>query len=149
MRISAATRLFGSVQYLWAPAFVMRFEDQVRVLCARALGTRDEVQVHAILAELRFVLHQRIEQLRGTLQSGYAASLRRSRIVEIRSRSSEPAVKSKDTETSSNWPKKKWQTIVHEIKLERDPKRALVLSRELSRLMQSYAESANSREESA
>jgi hypothetical protein len=119
------------------------------MLCAQALGTRDETKVHEILAELRSVLHQRIEQIRGTLQTGDAASLRRSRIIEIRSRNSEPASKSKNTETSPNWPKKKWQTIIHEIKLEKDPKRALLLSRELSRMMQNYAESANSREESA
>lgn len=149
MRILAATRLFGKCAISFGATYVMRFEDQVRVLCAQALGTRDEAEVHEILTELRFVLHQRIERLRGTLQSGYAASLRRSRIVEIRSRSGEPANKSEETETSTNWPTKKWQTIVHEIKLERDPKRALLLSRELSRLMQSYAESASSREEPA
>jgi hypothetical protein len=126
----------------------MRFEDQVRTLCARALGTRDEAQVHEILSELRSILHQRIEELRGTLQTGYAASLRRSRIVEIRSRSGDPEIQLENTEAPSAVPKK-WQTIVHEIKLEKDPQRALLLSQELNWLMRTYAESARSREESA
>jgi hypothetical protein len=127
----------------------MTFEDQVKVLCAEALEARDEAQVHEILTQLRQVLHHRIEQLRGTLQSGYAASLRRSRIVEIRSRSGEIARSEDDAEESPNLPKRKLPPSVHEIKLERDPKRALQLSRELSRLMQNYAESAHLREEPA
>jgi hypothetical protein len=149
MRILAATRLLVIfVQQVFGAGFVMRFEDQVRTLCAQALGTRDETQVHEILSELRSILHQRIEQLRGTLQTSYAASLQRSRIVEIRSRRGDPENQLEDAEPSSALPKK-WQTIVHEIRLEKDPQRALVLSRELNRLMRGYAESARSREESA
>jgi hypothetical protein len=125
----------------------MTFEDQVKLLCAQALGAHDEAQVHEILTQLRHVLHHRIEQLRGTLQRGYAASLRRSRIVEIRSRCGE-TTGSENAEESPNQPKRKLQPSVHEIRLERDPKRALQLSRELSRLMQSYAEPAHLREES-
>jgi hypothetical protein len=125
----------------------MTFENQVRVLCSEALEARDETQVHEILTELRQVLHQRIERLRGTLQSGYAASLRRSRIIEIRSRSSEVG-RSKEA-GKSNFSKKQVSPIVHEIRLERDPKRALELNKELNRLMQNYTESSPSCEELA
>jgi len=61
----------------------MRFEEQVKVLCAQALAAQDEAEVRRLLAELRLVLHQRIEELRAGLLSAYSASVRRSIVFEV------------------------------------------------------------------
>jgi hypothetical protein len=49
----------------------MRFEEQVMALCGEALAADDAAEVRAILAELRLILHQRIEHLRGRLHVAY------------------------------------------------------------------------------
>jgi hypothetical protein len=53
----------------------MRFEDRVMVLCGEALAADDAAEVRAILTELRLILHQRIEQLRGKLRVAYSTSM--------------------------------------------------------------------------
>jgi hypothetical protein len=53
----------------------MRFEEQVMTLCEDALAADDAAEVRAILAELRLILHQRIEQLRGRLYVAYPTSM--------------------------------------------------------------------------
>jgi hypothetical protein len=52
----------------------MRFEERVTVLCAQALAANDEIEVRKIFTELRHVLHQHIEQLRGGLLVAYTES---------------------------------------------------------------------------
>ena len=83
-----------------------------------------------ILAELRLVLHQRIEQLRTGVQSGFLPP--------------KTPVGSLERRTSL----RTWQKVVHEITIERDPARALRLSRELNKLLNGHKESAIERADS-
>lgn len=46
-----------------------KFENQVKLLCAQALAAQDEGEVQEILAQLRSLVHQRLEELRRDLSS--------------------------------------------------------------------------------
>lgn len=126
----------------------VKFEDHVKVLCAEALGTQDEAQVRRALAELRLVLHQRIEQLRSALQSGYAVSLTRGNARERQSGGLESGGRIR---TLEKWPvpMRTWQKIVTEITVEQDAARASQLSKELNRLLQEHVETERLHEDSA
>lgn len=106
----------------------MKFEDQITTLCAQALAAHEEREVRQILGELRHVVHQRIEHLRSYLQASYRAAAR----VQIL-----PA------------PRRTWQQVVHEITHEQDPKKVLLLTRELDTLLQRFNEPPGRREKSA
>lgn len=106
----------------------MKFEDQVTNLCAEALAAHDEKEVRQLLAELRQVVHQRIEHLRSYLQASYRAAARVQTL---------PA------------PQRTWQSVVHEITHERDPKRVLQLTHELNALLQNPNGPTGHREKSA
>jgi hypothetical protein len=106
----------------------MKFEDQVTNLCAEALAAHDEREVRQILAELRQVVHQRIEHLRSYLQASYRASARAGTL---------PALQ------------RTWQNVVHEITFERDPNKVLQLTSELNALLQNFNETTKRREKSA
>jgi uncharacterized membrane protein YccC len=106
----------------------MKFEDQITTLCAQALAAHEEKEVRQILAELRHVVHQRIEHLRSYLQASYRAAARVQTL---------PA------------PRRTWQNVVHEITHEPDPKRVLQLTRELNTLLQSANDVPGCREKSA
>jgi hypothetical protein len=49
----------------------MRFEERVRILCARALTACDEAEVRDALTDLRALLHQHIQQIREELRVVY------------------------------------------------------------------------------
>jgi hypothetical protein len=120
----------------------MRFEERVTGLCAQALAASDETEVRKILTELRFMLHQHIEQLRGSLLVAYTES-------KIRLKSSEPIQRRSGTRVEIMGPEgsaksqsignhvpRTWQQVVHEIAREKDHDRVLHLSQELSRFLQ-------------
>jgi hypothetical protein len=46
---------------------VTSFENRVLDLCSRAVNTEDDEEVRQLAAELRHILHERIEQLRRKL----------------------------------------------------------------------------------
>jgi hypothetical protein len=46
---------------------VASFEDRVMDLCSRAVNAEDDKEVQQLVAELRELLHERIEQLRNSL----------------------------------------------------------------------------------
>jgi hypothetical protein len=106
----------------------MRFEEQVRLLCAQAIAARDEVDVRTTLAELRLVLHQRIELLRSGLQASFPGPLARDETFERGSHL------------------RSWQRVVHEFTIEQDPQRAFRLSEELNKILRGSPNSALRRE---
>jgi hypothetical protein len=121
----------------------MRFEERVTVLCAQALGTDDDVEVGKILAELRLVLHQRIEQLRNGLLVAYAGPMIRPESLQSarqQPRIMPPIVAPMSPGAAEATPRT-WQQVVHEISCEKDLGRAVQLSQELSGLLQRQAES--------
>ena len=98
----------------------MRFEEQVRLLCARALAAVDDSEVQAALAELRSLLHQHILHLRNGLMAAYAnPKISRQTVPDGR----EPSTVAL------------WRQIVHEIASEKDHYKALHLSLKLRRLL--------------
>jgi hypothetical protein len=62
----------------------MRFEERVKALCGEALTASEESEVCRILAELRSVLHQHVEQLRKGLFVAYSKPIIRRRSVAAR-----------------------------------------------------------------
>ena len=118
----------------------MKFEERVTVLCAQALAADDDAQVRKILAELRLVLRQRIEQLRSGLLAAYTSSLIRPESVGHEPGIAPPigAPMSPEAADAKN---KTWQRIVHAIACETEHGRALQLSQELSGFLQRHAES--------
>lgn len=120
----------------------MRFEELVTILCAQALAADNDSEVRKILAELRVVLHQHVDQLRKELLVAYRRSLIRS---ESQNAAQQPGTvqpegppRSQDAEVATP---RTWQQVVHEIAREKDHGRALQLSQELSRVLQRHAES--------
>jgi hypothetical protein len=89
------------------------------VLCARALAAVDESEVQQTLSELRRVLHEHIEELRGGLRAAYTA----------------PKISQQAAWNGSQTTAAIWRQIVHQIANENDHQRALQLSIELSRLL--------------
>jgi hypothetical protein len=46
---------------------IASFENRVMDLCSRAVNAQDDKEVQQLIAELRDLLHERIEQLRNRL----------------------------------------------------------------------------------
>ena len=122
----------------------MKFEERATVLCAQALTANDETEVRKILAELRLVLHQHIEQLRGGLLVVYTESMIRLKSSEQTQRGHEARIGIMEPENESlagdrdarkDVPRS-WQQLVHEIACEQDHDKALQLSQTLGRLLQ-------------
>jgi hypothetical protein len=128
----------------------MRFEEQVAILSAQALAAHDEAEVQRLLAELRLVLHQRIEELRAGLLSAYSASMARSKVIGIGAhlRRVEPGTMAGKPDHACGAPRT-WQQVVEEISREDDHRRALQLTQELNRLLQRHAESPGEHEKLA
>ena len=98
----------------------MRFEEEVMFLCAQAIAVQDEAAVRKILEELRLVLHRRIEHLRSNLPASFPAATAGTPLMVLEGGS----------------PRRTWQDVVHDITIERDPQRAVQLSRELGTLLE-------------
>lgn len=122
----------------------MCFEEKVTVLCAQALAAHDETEVRRLLAELRLVLHGRIEELRVGLLSAYSASVRRSKVVgvgpHLRERSDEAPGSIARTLDEARTSSRSWQQVVQEIVGEHDQRRALLLTEELNGLLKRHGE---------
>lgn len=120
----------------------MRFEERVTVLCAQALAADDDAQVRKLLAELRLVLHQHIEQLRSSLLVAYATKPMRSAADDLPQRlgitGGGRLTKAQPADLESP---KTWQQVVREIAGETNHGKALQLSMELTRLLQRHSES--------
>jgi hypothetical protein len=97
----------------------MRFEEQVTVLCGRALAAVDDSEAQEALAELRRILHQHILQLRSGLIAAYTTP-----------KISQTALNGHETTTVALW-----RQMVHEIANENDHQKALHLSVKLRRLL--------------
>lgn len=119
----------------------MRFEEQVTVLCAEALVASDDADARKILAELRLVLHQHIEQLRSGLLVAYKSMIRPEAFQHARQKPGLVSPISTPVSHEGETIRGTWQRLVHEIASEEDYGRALQLSQELSSLLQRQAES--------
>ena len=119
----------------------MRFEKRVMVLCAEALVADDDGDVRKLLAELRLVLHQHIEQLRTGLLASYSASITSPVPAKDSGQPTivQPAPQSDGVEDTF----RTWQQVVHEIASEKDHRRARHLSGELSRMLQAHDSAAD------
>jgi hypothetical protein len=120
----------------------MRFEDQVAVLCAKALATDDDIEVRHILTELRTVLHQHIEELRSGLVTYTASVIRRKSVETIGSACLDESHESTIDPDQPGKAPRTWRQVVQLIASERDQRKALQLSVELSRLLQHGTEAS-------
>jgi hypothetical protein len=112
----------------------MRFERRVTALCAQALAADNDNDVRAILAELRMLLHQHIEQLRNGLLA----------YPDIATKPAEARQPETVAPTHLIPPTPRlrtWQQVVHELTCEKDQDKALQLSQELAYLLQRRAAS--------
>lgn len=116
----------------------MKFEEQITILCARALAENDDLQVQRVLAELRLLLHEHIEQLRSELAVAYTKSLVKPFSTEGTRNLSDLIPGQSEAALAQN-ESKRWQQVVHEIACATDRGSALELSQELSRLLQRNA----------
>jgi hypothetical protein len=121
----------------------MRFEEQVTLLCAKALAAHDEDEARKLLTELRIMLHQQIEQLRSVLLGAYSASLIRNDLPDA---TPKPGITQPPGAAIipqvEEMPPRAWQHIIHEIAGEPDDRKALWLSKELNRILQRHSESS-------
>jgi hypothetical protein len=113
----------------------MRFEGKATILCAQALAADNDKDAHRILAELRFVLHQHIEQLRSGLMIAYWNRI----LPAAGDDANEPETFDAIEMPSPMGPSRTWQQLVHELACEKDHARALQLSHELAYLLQRRA----------
>lgn len=107
----------------------MKLEERITILCAQALAADDEAEVQPILAELRLVLHH-IEQLRSGLLTAFTGSM-------FRAKSLSDEKQQPECPDARLMPSMTWRQVVHEIAAEEDHERAVQLSKELNRLLQS------------
>jgi hypothetical protein len=120
----------------------MRFEEQVTVLCADALAADDDAQVGKILTELRLVLHQHIEKLRRGLRVAYTSTMIHANSVEDtpQGRGNAKIGGAPESLPTAERTLRPWQQVVHEIADETDFRKALRLSLELTRFLQSQTD---------
>jgi len=115
----------------------MGFEEQVPLLCAKALAAHDEEEARKVLAELRIILHQHIEQLRSGLLAAYSASLILTDLPDATPKPGiiQPAGPATIAQEEPI-PHRAWQQIVREIACAPDHRKALRLGKELNRILQ-------------
>jgi len=119
----------------------MKLDEQVTILCAQALATNDDAEVRKILAELRLILHQHIEELRGGLLPVLTGSIFGPKSLGDGKPQPDAPKPAKKRPARPPMSSRTWRQVIQEIADEKDHVRALQLTHELNHLLQSEVQS--------